>query len=303
MVEATQEELEMTWLITGASGQLGLAMQSELKARNIEYLALNSQNLDITNLEMVYKSLSENEPSVVVNCAAWTDVDGAETNEDRAFAVNALGAKYLALASKQIGATLVHISTDYVFSGENDAPWQEDAERNPTSVYGSSKRDGEIFVEDFYPEGSYIIRTAWLYSSNGKNFAKTMAKLALSASHEVRVVNDQFGQPTSAKDLAKQIIQLVLGNANFGTYHGTNGGSATWFEFATEIFSFTSADESRLIPVTTAEFPRPAKRPAYSVLSHENWRNSGVQEMRDWKEALVEEMPLILIQLKKDEEK
>jgi len=299
-VETTKEELEMTWLITGASGQLGLAMQSELKARNIQYLALSSQDLDITNFEMVNKSLTENEPSVVVNCAAWTDVDGAETNQDRAFAVNALGAKYLALASKHIGAKLVHISTDYVFSGENDAPWQEDAELNPASVYGSSKHDGEIFVEDLYPEGSYIIRTAWLYSSNGKNFAKTMTKLALSTAHEVRVVNDQHGQPTSAKDLAKQIIQLVLGKAIFGIYHGTNAGSATWFEFATEIFSITSADESRLIPVTTAEFPRPAKRPAYSVLSHENWKNSGVEEMRDWKEALAEEMPLILIQLKKE---
>lgn len=301
MVEATQEELEMTWLITGASGQLGLAMQSELKARNIDYLALNSQDLDITNLEMVNKSLTENAPSVVVNCAAWTDVDEAETNQDRAFAVNALGAKNLALASKQIGATLVHISTDYVFSGENDAPWQEDAERNPTSVYGSSKRDGEIFVEDFYPEGSYIIRTAWLYSPNGRNFAKTMAKLALSNVKEVRVVNDQFGQPTSAGDLSKQIVDLVMAKKSFGVYHGTNSGSATWFDFAREIFELVGKEKSRIVPVSTSEFPRPAKRPSYSVLGHENWRKSGIEVMPEWKSTLAHEMPAILSQLTREE--
>ena len=301
-METTQEELKMTWLITGASGQLGLAMQSELKAGDIQYLAFNSQDLDITNLGMVNKSLSENEPSVVVNCAAWTDVDGAETNEDRAFAVNALGTKHLALSSKHIGAKFVHISTDYVFSGENDTPWQEDAERNPTSVYGSGKRYGELFVEDIYPEGSYIIRTAWLYSSNGKNFAKTMTKLALSESKEVRVVNDQIGQPTSARDLAKQVKDLALSEANFGAYHGTNGGSASWFDFAKEIFILVGADETRLIPVPTSEFPRQAKRPQYSVLSHKNWNRPGLEVMRDWKEALAEEIPLILSEIKKEVE-
>ena len=291
----------MTWLITGASGQLGLAMQSELKAGDIQYLAFNSQDLDITNLEMINKALSENAPSVVINCAAWTDVDGAETNEDRAFAVNALGVKNLALASKQIGATLVHISTDYVFSGENDTPWQEDAERNPASVYGSSKRDGEIFIEDLYPEGSYIIRTAWLYSPNGKNFAKTMAKLALSDAREVRVVNDQLGQPTSAKNLAMQIIDLVTAKKEFGIYHGTNSGSATWFSFAQEIFELVGMEKSRIVPVSTSEFPRPAKRPSYSVLGHENWKKMGLEEMPDWKSVLASEMPAILTQIKKEE--
>ena len=291
----------MTWLITGASGQLGLAMQSELKARRIEYLALNSQDLDITNLEMVIKSLTDNAPSVVVNCAAWTDVDEAETNQDRAFAVNALGAKNLALASKQLGATLVHISTDYVFSGENDTPWLEDAERNPTSVYGSSKREGEIFVEDLYPEGSYIIRTAWLYSSNGKNFVKTIAKLALSNMVEVRVVNDQFGQPTSAGDLSKQIVDLVVARMSFGVYHGTNSGSATWFDFAQEIFRLTGKNKSRVIPVSSSEFPRAAKRPKYSVLSHDKWKKSKIIEMREWKLALAHELPAILSQIKKEE--
>ena len=300
MVEATKEPLTMTWLITGASGQLGLAMQSELTRRNIQYFALNSKELDITNLELVTKAVSEYEPAVVINCAAWTDVDGAETHEDLAFAVNATGTKNLALASKYISAKFVHISTDYVFSGENTSPWQEDSVRNPSSVYGLSKRDGELFIEDIYPEGSYIIRTAWLYSSNGRNFAKTMAKLALSDAQEVKVVNDQFGQPTSAGDLAKQVVDLVIAEKGFGNYHGTNSGSATWFDFAQEIFTLAGEETSRLIPVSTTEFPRPAKRPKYSVLGHEKWRNSGLDEMREWKAALLDEIPGILAQLKKE---
>ena len=291
----------MTWLITGASGQLGLAMQSELTARNIDFLALPSKYLDITDPEAVNESVTQSAPTVVVNCAAWTDVDGAETNKDLAFAVNAIGPKNLAVASKIIGAVFVHISTDYVFSGENKVPWQEGDERNPESVYGLSKRDGEVFIEDFYPEGSYIIRTAWLYSPNGKNFAKTMAKLALSDAQEVRVVSDQSGQPTSAKGLAKQIVDLVNAKKEFGIYHGTNSGSATWFDFAQEIFASVGRDTSRLIPVSTSEFPRPAKRPKYSVLGHENWKKSGLEEMPEWKSELANEMPTILSQIKKEE--
>lgn len=301
MVEATKEPLTMSWLITGASGQLGLAMQSELKRRDIQFFALNSKDLDITNLDSVIKAVSKYKPSVVVNCAAWTDVDGAETNEDLAFAVNATGTKNLALASKYISAKFVHISTDYVFSGENTSPWQEDSVRNPSSVYGLSKRDGELFIEDIYPAGSYIIRTAWLYSSNGRNFAKTMAKLALSDAQEVKVVNDQFGQPTSAVNLSKQIVDLVIVQKSFGVYHGTNSGSATWFDFAQEIFELVGKEKSRIVPVSTSEFPRPAKRPSYSVLGHENWIKMGLEEMPNWKSILASEMPAILTQLKKEE--
>ena len=291
----------MSWLITGAAGQLGLAMQSELTAREIPFLALASKDLDVTNLDSVSKTFSENSPHVVVNCAAWTDVDGAETNKDLAFAVNALGPKHLAAASKSIGATLVHISTDYVFSGDSDTPWEENAERNPASVYGLSKRDGELFIEEIYPEGSYIIRTAWLYSPNGINFAKTMAKLALSDAQEVKVINDQIGQPTPARDLAKQIVDLVISKKSFGIYHGTSSGSATWFDFAREIFKLVGKEISRLIPISTSEFPSAAKRPKYSVLGHEKWKSSGLEEMPEWKSALADEMHAILSQLKKDE--
>ena len=301
MVEATKEPLAMTWLITGASGQLGLAMQAELSRREIQFFALNSMDLDITNPESVNKMFSTSAPKIVVNCAAWTDVDGAEANKDMAFAVNALGPKNLSVASKMIGAIFVHISTDYVFSGDSDTPWQEDEVRNPSSVYGSSKRDGELFIEDIYPEGSYIIRTAWLYSPNGRNFAKTMAKLALSNADEVRVVNDQFGQPTSAGDLSKQIVDLVMAKKSFGVYHGTNSGSASWFDFAQEIFELVGKEKLRIVPVSTSEFPRPAKRPSYSVLGHDNWRKSGIEVMPEWKSTLAREMPEILSQLTREE--
>lgn len=290
----------MTWLITGASGQLGLAMQSELTLRNIEFLALSSKDLDITNLESVNQVFFEKSPNVVVNCAAWTDVDGAETNEDLAFAVNALGTKYIALASKSVGASLVHISTDYVFSGENDTPWLENSERNPMSVYGLSKSKAEILVEEIYPEGSYIVRTAWLYSSNGKNFVKTILRLASNGDDEVRVVNDQRGQPTLANDLAEQIIALVLNKSKPGIYHGTNSGQASWYEFAQEIFELAGADKKRVIPVSSSEFPRPAKRPRYSVLSHGNWDIAGLPKMRNWRIALGSGFPTIISEQKKE---
>lgn len=289
----------MSWLITGASGQLGLAMQAELKASNIEYLAFDSKALDITNNSLVDKNLLKHAPAVVINCAAWTDVDGAEENKVQAFAVNSLGVKNLALAAKNVGAIFVQISTDYVFSGENNVPWSENAERNPVSAYGLSKRDGEIFVEEIYPEGSYVVRTAWLYSPYGENFAKTMARLALLSDGEVKVVNDQIGQPTSANDLAKQIKSLVLSKANYGIYHGTNSGSATWFDFALEIFSFLSADRNRVIPVSSSDFQRPAKRPAYSVLGHKGWEASGVPVMHNWRIALADAIPSIIEEYKR----
>jgi dTDP-4-dehydrorhamnose reductase len=237
-------------------------------------------------------------PAVIVNTAAWTDVDGAETNQSAAYSVNALGPQNLAVAASKIGARLVQISTDYVFSGDASAPWSESAEHNPQSVYGSTKSEGEKFVEAALPADSYVIRTAWLYSAEGKNFAKTMTNLALKSAGEVKVVNDQIGQPTFAGDLAKQIIELVLSESPPGIYHGTNGGQATWFEFAQAIFSIAGADVSRVIPVSSSEFPRPAKRPTYSVLGHDAWAGTHIPAMRNWKIALEEAMSAIISAVK-----
>ena len=288
----------MTWLITGGQGQLGLALQADLTNQGIDYVATNSSKLDITKPLQVNHLVESLKPEIIINTAAWTDVDGAETNKDAAYQVNAVGPQNLAIAAKQVGARLVQVSTDYVFSGEKNAPWGESDDHNPTSVYGSSKSEGEKLVLKESPNATYIVRTAWLYSADKKNFAKTMTKLALNSSGEVRVVNDQVGQPTLAADLAKQIVKLVLSAAPAGIYHGTNSGQATWFEFAQEIFRLADVDVSRVVAVSTAEFPRPAKRPSYSVLSHDNWANTKVAEMRDWKTALAEAMPAIISSVK-----
>jgi dTDP-4-dehydrorhamnose reductase len=288
----------MTWLITGGSGQLGIAVSKELDSRCFVFRALDSKDLDITQSSMVRDLVSRLSPTVIINCAAWTDVDAAETNETLASKVNREGAENIALAAKKCGAKLIHVSTDYVFSGKSEIPWQVADEIDPQSVYGRTKADGEGRVLKTYPESSSIVRTAWLYSAWSKNFAKTMTHLALNADGEVRVVNDQVGQPTSAIDLAKQLVELSLSSSPAGIYHGTNSGQATWFEFAQEIFKLSGADVNRVIPVLSREYLRPAKRPSYSVLSHDSWAKSTIKPMRDWRIALAEAMPAIISAIK-----
>jgi dTDP-4-dehydrorhamnose reductase len=284
----------MTWLITGGSGQLGIAVSQELGEREILFTAWGSEDLDITQGPIVRDFVSQLSPTVIINCAAWTDVDGAESNEPQASRVNGDGAENLALAAKNCGAKFIHVSTDYVFSGEGKSPWKVDDSLNPQSAYGRTKAEGESRVLGAYPENSSIVRTAWLYSPWGKNFAKTMTRLALNGESEVRVVNDQMGQPTSAIDLAKQLVELGLSSSPAGIYHGTNSGEATWFEFAQEIFKLVGADVGRVTPVSSSDYPRPAKRPSYSVLSHDVWANTAVKPLRDWRFALADAMPAII---------
>ena len=284
----------MNWLITGGAGQLGIAVSKELDSRGLAFTALGSKDLDITDSKNVNKFITENPSDIIVNCAAWTDVDGAESNEESASKVNGRGPKNLAVAAASNGSRLIHISTDYVFSGESQKPFEIADQIDPQSAYGRTKAEGEKNVLACYPENSYVVRTAWLYSAKDKNFAKTMTRLALNGDGEVRVVNDQIGQPTSAVDLAKQIVDLGLGVASAGIYHGTNGGQASWFEFAQEIFSLAGADIDRVVPVSSSEYPRPAKRPSYSVLSHDEWSKISIAPMRDWKTALASVLPEII---------
>ena len=288
----------MTWLITGGSGQLGIAVSQELGDRGRIFKAWNSIDLNITQGPIVRDFVSDLSPKVIINCAAWTDVDGAETNEREASRVNRDGAENIAMAAKHCGAKLIHLSTDYVFSGEGNTPWQVDDKIEPQSAYGRTKAEGESRVLAIYPENASIVRTAWLYSPWGKNFAKTMTRLAINGEGEVRVVNDQTGQPTSAVDLAKQLVELGLSSSPAGTYHGTNSGEATWFEFAQEIFKLAGADANRVVPVSSSEYPRPAKRPAYSVLSHDACAKTSIKPMRDWRIALEEAMPAIISAVK-----
>jgi dTDP-4-dehydrorhamnose reductase len=288
----------MTWLITGGSGQLGITVSQELGDRGLLFNAWSSKDLNITQGPIVRAFVSDLSPKVIINCAAWTDVDGAETNELDASRVNGDGAENLALAAKNCGAKMIHVSTDYVFSGESKSPWQTGDAINPQSAYGRTKADGEARVIRTYSEKTTVVRTAWLYSPWGKNFGKTMTRLATNGDGEVRVVSDQMGQPTSATDLAKQLVELGLSNSPAGIYHGTNSGQGTWFEFAQEIFKLAGADTNRVVPVSSSEYPRLAKRPSFSVLSHEAWARTTIQPMRDWRIALEEAMPAIISAVK-----
>jgi dTDP-4-dehydrorhamnose reductase len=238
---------------------------------------------------------------VIVNCAAWTDVDAAESHEEEASRINIDGPENLAVAAKLCNSRLIHVSTDYVFSGERYSPWQITDEINPDSVYGRTKAQGENRVLANYPENSFIVRTSWLYSPWGKNFVKTITNLAINGDGEIRVVNDQVGQPTSAADLAKQLVELGLSTSPAGVYHGTNSGKATWFEFAQEIFKLNGADAGRVTPISSLEYPRPAKRPTYSVLSHEAWSSTSLKPMRNWRIALSAAMPAVILAVRAGE--
>ena len=291
----------MTWLITGGSGQLGIAVSQELGERDIDFQAWDSQDLNITQGPIVKAFVGQLSPRVIINCAAWTDVDGAESNEVAASRVNSDGAENLALAAQECGARLIHVSTDYVFSGHSASAWEVDDVIDPKSAYGRTKAEGEARVVKSYPDNSFIVRTAWLYSPWGKNFAKTLTRLAIKSEEEVSVVNDQVGQPTSAIDLARLLVDLGLSDAPAGIYHGTNAGQATWFEFAQEIFKLAGADAQRVVLVTSSEYPRPANRPAYSVLSHKAWAKTSITPMRDWSKALAEAMPAIISAVEAEE--
>ena len=229
---------------------------------------------------------------VVVNVAAWTAVDDAETHEAQAFSVNAVGAANLARACSAAGARMLQVSTDYVFSGNASSPYPEEASLAPRSAYGRTKAAGEWAVQSLCPQ-SWIVRTAWLYGAHGPNFVKTMARLA-SERDTVLVVDDQRGQPTWTVELAHAIVGLVEAQAPFGTYHGTSSGETTWFGFAQAIFAGLGLDPARVRPTTSDKFPRPAARPANSVLGHEAWTRASLAALPDWRVALSEALPTVV---------
>ena len=273
------------WLILGAEGQLGQSIQLLLKQTDTPFVAAGRNSVDIADINSCRAVFQQVKPKVVVNCAAWTAVDLAEDSVEEAHNINCNGARNVAIASREIGAKLAHISTDYVFSGVATTPYEVNAPTVPNSVYGESKLCGELAITAEYPEGSYIIRTAWLYSPFKSNFVKTMIRRALLAA-PVKVVDDQIGQPTLTTDLARHIWDLVESNAPFGIFHGTNSGQTTWFELTQEIYFELGVDTSLVSPVSSSEYPTKAIRPKFSVLSHSATLESGVVAMRPWKDAL-----------------
>ncbi|WAX76500.1 dTDP-4-dehydrorhamnose reductase [Streptomyces sp. KMM 9044] len=285
----------MRWLVTGAGGMLGRDTVDELARRGEQVTGLDRAALDITRAEALEHALSEHGPGIVVNCAAYTAVDDAETDEDRATRINGDGPRLLARACAAHGARLIHVSTDYVFSGDARAtPYPEDHPTAPRTAYGRSKLAGERAVLEELPGASAVVRTAWLYGVHGISFVRTM--IGLEAHRPtVDVVDDQRGQPTWSVDVAARMADLGprLGDDVRGVLHATNSGEATWYDLAREVFQLIGADPDRVRPTTSAAFPRPAPRPAYSVLAHDRWQEIGLPTPRDWRVALYEALPRI----------
>ena len=279
----------MKILITGSNGMLAHDLINALQERH-DLILTTSKTLDITDKKQTIDYIRDKKPDIVINSAAYTDVDGCEENQDLAYSVNGEGVRNLALACRDIDCPLVHISTDYVFDGSATKPIREDGEIGPISVYGKSKLEGEQAIQDILDK-YFIIRTAWLYGINGRNFPKTMLELAENHP-EITVVYDEVGTPTYTPDLAEGISQLIETDY-YGIYHLTNSGSCSWCEFARYIFEIAGKDV-KVIPVTASEFARPAPRPSYSVLDNTNWIERGFKPLRSYKDAIKEYIELII---------
>lgn len=284
----------MKVLITGAKGQLGKQItnilrngQSEIgklpqEYENVEIIGVDVDVLDITDINAVRSYLTDVKPEIIINCAAYTNVDACESNEDLAFKINALGPRNLAIISNEVNAKLVHVSTDYVFSGEGTVPFKEYDETIPVSVYGKTKLAGEKFVREI-ADKYYIIRTAWLYGYEGSNFVYTIIKAGKEKGY-LTVVDDQRGNPTNAEDLAHHMLKVAV-TEEYGTYHCTGTGECSWYDFASKIIEFSNI-ECKVDPVTSNDYVRVAKRPSYSSLDNMMLRVTVGDEMRNWEEAL-----------------
>ena len=285
----------MVVLVTGANGQLGQSLQFiSANYPQIDFVFCSSFELDITNLENCKAVFSNYKPNYCINTAAYTAVDKAESEAEKAYAINVTGAKNLALVSKEYDTILLHVSTDFVFDGDSSKlgmtnGYTEEDVPNPTGVYGQTKLDGEKAIKETF-ENYFIIRTSWVYSQFGNNFMKTMLRLA-SERDSLSVVNDQIGTPTNAVDLAEALVKIIstsyheLRTSNFGIYNFSNEGQCSWYDFAKEIFE-NNGIKIDLKPIPTTSFPTPAKRPAYSVLDKSKIKKTFKIEILDWNESL-----------------
>ena len=270
--------------VVGAQGMLGRDIVGRL-APEYDVVGLSRAQLDITHAQSVNALITGFD--VVVNAAAYTAVDDAETHRKEAFAINAHGAQNLASRCRDANTRLIHVSTDYVFDGTETVPYAEDAPTNPQSVYGASKLAGEEAVMAENPDASLIVRTSWLYGLHGTSFPRSILQAGLSRDY-LDVVNDQWGQPTWTVDVAEMIAQLVNADIRTGIFHATNAGAATWHAFATALFELAGWETARVRETTSTAFTRPAARPAWSVLGHAGWTDRGLAAPRPWEEALTE---------------
>lgn len=274
----------MKILITGANGQLGKELIHRITEVGWEYYAASRDKVDITNPLQTADVIRGYSPDTVIHCAAYTNVDGAESNTELAYKINAVGTQNVAAACLQCDAKMVYISTDYVFDGMLGRPFNEFDQPNPQNIYGKSKYAGEVLARQIMNK-LFLIRTAWLYG-DGNNFVRTMLKLGEEC-RQIRVVNDQYGSPTNTRDLAQAILCLIPTDA-YGIYHGVNRGITTWHNFAKKIFEITANPRVAVLPQSTAELNRPAYRPLYSPLENNMIKPATGHDMRHWEEALQE---------------
>jgi dTDP-4-dehydrorhamnose reductase len=285
----------MKVLVTGANGQLGRDVVLLLEKEGHSVLACDRDQMDITNQVQCNNVISSYLPEVVIHCAAYTAVDAAETDIDGAYKVNAVGTRNIAVAAERAGAKLIYISTDYVFDGNSLNPYQEYDDTNPQSVYGKSKRAGELLVQSLSSKW-FVVRTSWVYGLYGNNFVKTMLKLG-QEKPKLQVVHDQKGSPTYTVDLAEFILELMQ-TEMYGIYHASNSDTCTWYEFTQAIFEEARSVggisiQAHLEPCTTEQFPRPAPRPQNSVMDHLSIRTNGLADLRPWREGLREFISLL----------
>lgn len=276
----------MKVLVTGSNGQLGYDVIKRLEQENINHLGIDKDIVDITDEELVKKAVREYMPDVIIHCAAYTAVDQAEDEKELCYAINVMGTKHVVEVCKEIDAKLVYISTDYVFDGEGDKPFEVTDKPNPINYYGQTKYEGELVVQNSL-EKFFIIRISWLFGSNSNNFVKTMLRLGKER-EELRVVSDQIGSPTYSYDLAKLIVEMIK-TTKYGIYHATNEGYCSWYEFACEIFKRAGMDV-KVKAVSTDQYPTRAKRPKNSKLSKDYLSKAGFSRMPCWQGALLREL-------------
>ncbi len=278
----------MKVFVTGVRGQLGHDVVKELEKRGIEAVGVDIQEMDITDEESVSRVILGEAPDAVIHCAAYTAVDAAEENVDLCRRVNADGPRYIAKVCRDLDIKMIYISTDYVFSGQGERPWEPEDEKAPQSVYGQTKYEGELAVQELL-EKYFIVRIAWVFGVNGKNFVRTMLKL--SENHDViTVVNDQFGSPTYTYDLARLLVDMVLTD-KYGVYHATNEGICSWYDFACAIFEEAGMTVK---PVSTAEYGAKASRPANSRMSKDKLEENGFERLPAWQDALKRYLDIVL---------
>ena len=287
------------WMILGGSGQLGQAIQLEIASKKFVSEIFVPKKINVIDHSKIFELITQFNPDLIINCAAWTNVRQAEFQEVEASQVNGWAVQNIGIAAKQCDSKLIHISTDYVFSGESDDGYHEDDELCPVNAYGRSKALGENLLRQLDIQNLFVLRTAWLYGKYRANFLKTILSKYLSTQNTIEIVDDQFGNPTSANDLAKRIIEIASVEIPKGNYHAVNTGSTSWFGLAEESFKILGLDRGRICPIQTP-VNHDINRPRNTSLESKKWISSGMRPLRSWEAALNSEIHAIFEQVKKE---